>query len=108
MGDVTFDVSVIQLVQLFVLPVLLPILVGLVTTRVTDSGKKATLLLALSVVSALITEWVNAAVNNVSYNLGQGLLLAFITFVTGVALHYGLLKPTGVSDAAARHGVTEK
>jgi len=108
LGDVTFDVSVITVVQLFVLPVLLPILVGLVTTRVTDSGKKATLLLALSVVSALITEWVNAAVLEVTYNLGQGLLLAFITFVTGVALHYGLLKPTGISDAAARHGVTEK
>lgn len=105
---IEFDLDVIQVVQLFVLPVLLPLLVGLVTTRVTSSNLKSVLLLVLSVVTALITELIASIEAGDPYNLGMGLLMAFITFVSGVALHYGLLKPTGASAAAQKAGVTPK
>lgn len=104
--EVTFDLSVIQVVQLFVLPVLLPLLVGLVTKTVTSSGLKATLLLGLSVLTSLITEAINAAQWGETYNLSMGLLLAFTTFVTGVAIQYGLWKPTGVTAAVQAVGNT--
>lgn len=104
--ELSLELSVIQVVQLFVLPVLLPVLVGLVTTRVTSSKTKAILLLALSVVTSLITEAVNAAQWGETYNLSMGLLLAFTTFVTGVAIQYGLWKPTGVTAAVQAVGHT--
>ncbi|MFD1274825.1 hypothetical protein ACFQ51_34630 [Streptomyces kaempferi] len=37
--------------------VVLPVLVGLVTTRVTNAGVKATLLLALSIITGFVTEY---------------------------------------------------
>lgn len=105
---ITFDLDVVQVVQLFVLPVLLPLLVGLVTTRVTSPNRKSVLLLALSVITALVTELINAVSAGDPYNLGMGLFMAFVTFVSGVALHYGLFKPTGVSEKVADAGVTTK
>ena len=53
--DITFSITGVQLLQ-FAVAVLLPLLVGLVTTRVTKSGAKAVLLLALSVITSLLTE----------------------------------------------------
>lgn len=102
--EITFDVSVWQILQLFVLPVLLPLLVGLVTKTVTSSSLKAILLLGLSVVTSLLTELLAAQQTGQSYNLAMGLLLAFITFVTGVAIQYGLWKPTGVTAAVQAVG----
>ena len=102
--EITFDLNIWQVVQLFVLPVLLPLLVGLVTTRVTHSGIKAVLLLGLSVITALITEMLASQVAGTSYNLGMGLLTAFITFVFGVGVHTGLLKPTGATEKVQEIG----
>lgn len=83
----------------------LPLLVGLVTTRATDPGVKAVLLLALNGVAAVADQffaapggfdWKNAVVNAVA------------AFVIGVATHYGLWRPTTVSgrlqDVGARSG----
>lgn len=105
---IEFNLDPVQIVQLFVLPVLLPVLVGLVTTRVTSSNLKAVLLLILSTVSALITELITAVSNNQTYDLGTALFMAFVTIVAGISLHYGVLKPTGISDKAADAGVTAK
>lgn len=103
---IQFDLDIIQIVQIMILPVILPILVGLVTTRVTSSGARAVLLAALSLVTSLLTEIVNAVNNNTAYDLGQGLLLGMATFAVAVAMHYGLLKPTGVSAKAIDSGRT--
>lgn len=76
----------------------LPVLVGLVTTRVTHSGAKAILLLFLSAVTAFLTEWQNSPDNNFEFD--QALLTWVVTFIIAVAAHFGLWKPTGVSAAA--------
>lgn len=96
---IAFDVPLIPVLQL-VLGVVLPVLVGLVTTRATSAGRKAVLLAALSVVTSLLTELIGALQAGTVYNLGLALVLGLGTFIVAVATHYGLLKPTGVSVAA--------
>lgn len=96
---IEFDVPLIPVLQL-VLGVVLPVLVGLVTTRATSAGRKGVLLAGLAVVTSLLTELVAALQAGTVYNLGLALLLGLGTFIVAVATHFGLLKPTGVSTAA--------
>ncbi len=88
--------AVVQLLVAFVLPVL----VGLVTTRATSAGLKAWLLAALSLVSSLLVELGRTIAAGGVFDVGVALLLALPAFVVSVASHYGLWKPTGVSLAA--------
>ncbi len=94
----TFTIDPALVVQLLISTVL-PLLVGLVTTRVTDSSKKAWLLAALSLVTSLLTELGQHIATGTTYDIGQGLLLALPTFLIAVGLHYGLWKPTGTTAA---------
>lgn len=77
--------------------VVLPVLVGLVTTRVTSAGTKAVLLLALSTVNGLVVEIANPGPG---FDLGTAAILALVAFGTGVLAHFGLWKPAGVSGKA--------
>ena len=88
--------AVIQLV----LTVLLPIAVGLVTTRTTSSSVKAWLLAAFSVVSSILTEMALAINSAATFDLGVALLAAIPTFAIAVATYYGLWKPTGIGEKA--------
>lgn len=100
---IVFDIPLISVLQL-VLGVVLPVLVGLVTTKVTSAGTKAVLLAALSVVTSLLTEWIGALLETSVYNLGMALVMGLGTFIVAVSTHYGLLKPTGITEAAQRTG----
>lgn len=75
----------------------LPVLVGLVTTRVTHAGTKAVLLLALSTITAFVVEY---AAPGPDYDVGTAVVLAGVSFGTGVLIHFGLWKPVGVSGKA--------
>lgn len=77
--------------------VVLPVLVGLVTTRVTSPGTKAVLLLALSTLNGFLVE---LADHDASYSIGTAAVLSLVSFGTGVLTHFGLWKPTGVSAKA--------
>jgi len=77
--------------------VVLPVLVGLVTTRVTSAGTKAVLLLALSTVNGLVVEIANPGPG---FDLGTAVILSLVAFGTGVLAHFGLWKPAGVSGKA--------
>lgn len=61
--------------------VVLPVLVGLVTTRVTSAGTKAVLLLALSTANGLGVEIANPGAG---FDLGTAAVLAAVSFGTGV------------------------
>lgn len=84
--------------------VVLPILVGLVTKYSTAPKVRAILLLALSLVSAFLTEMLRDA----NFNWQQAAFGALLTFVIGVATQYGLWAPTGVSRAAKLALVKDK
>lgn len=83
--------------------VVLPVLVGLVTTRVTSAGVKAVLLLALSVANGFVVEY---AAPGPGYDVGTAAVLAAVAFGTGVLSHFGFWKPTGASGKAQDSLVT--
>lgn len=88
--------TIVQLLVAFVLPVL----VGLVTTRVTSAAAKAWLLAGLTLVASLLVELGRTIASGGVFDVGIALLAALPAFVVSVATHYGLWKPTGVSGAA--------
>ncbi|MEU0426424.1 hypothetical protein ABZ235_22995 [Streptomyces canus] len=77
--------------------VVLPVLVGLVTTRVTHPGTKAVLLLALSTANGFVVEY---AAPGPGYSVGTAAVLALVAFGTGVLSHFGFWKPVGVAGRA--------
>ncbi|WP_199546570.1 hypothetical protein [Streptomyces sp. N35] len=77
--------------------VALPVLVGLVTTRVTHAGAKAVLLLALTAANGFLVE---LQAGGDGYDLGAAVTLTLVSFGTAVLAHFGLWKPTGVSGKA--------
>lgn len=88
------------LVIQLLLAVLLPIAVGLVTTRVTSGAKKAWLLAGLTLVTSIVTGVGDAIAASATFDLGRALFLALPAFCISVAMYYGLWKPTGVGQAA--------
>lgn len=100
---IVFSFSGWQVVGLLV-SVILPVIVGLVTKTVTSGGTKAVLLALFAAIDGLGSQALAAHSNNVDYDLGQGLLLAFTAFVVAVAMHFGLWKPTLVSAKAQAIG----
>lgn len=97
--DIVFSVDPAMVVQL-VLAVLLPIAVGLVTTRVTAGSTKAWLLAGLSLLTSVVTQLASAIAGNTSFDVGLALLATIPAFAISVATYYGLWKPTGVGQAA--------
>lgn len=107
--EFTFTFSFWLILQMFILPILLPMLVGIVSTVVTSARAKAIGLLALSVVTALLTNLFNAYQSGeATFDIGLALLSAFVTFVFGVGVHYGFLKPTGTTEVLLNTGRTEQ
>ena len=103
--NLTYSLDVVQVLTLIVGTVL-PVLVGLVTTRVTAPGVKGVLLAVLSAATALGTEALTAAQDGATYDLGRGLVMALGVWVVAVSTHYGLWRPTGAADIAADTGRT--
>ena len=77
--------------------VVLPVLVGLVTKRITHAGIKAVLLLALSILNGFLVEFANPGPD---WDFGTAVVLSLVAFAVGVLSHFGLWKPVGVSDKA--------
>ncbi|ACY35933.1 hypothetical protein CMP1-37 [Clavibacter phage CMP1] len=100
---VTFEPSWIQLISLLT-GLVLPLLVGLVTTKVVSAGKKAVLLAVLAFVASILTELLSAIQAGEVFDLAASLYLGIQTLVVAVAIHYGLWKPTGASAALQNVG----
>lgn len=94
-----FSTDPATVVQLL-LTVIMPIAVGLVTTRTTSGAVKAWLLAGLTLATSLLTQLASSIANNVPYDLGVALLAAIPAFAISVATYYGLWKPTGTAQAA--------
>lgn len=105
--NVAFTLDLGTILQ-FVIAFVLPLLVGLVTTRVTSGAMKAWLLAGLTLVTSLIVEAARANGAGDTFDLGIALFAALPAFVVSVASHYGLWKPTGASSVAQDVIVTPK
>ena len=84
-----FTLDLVVVVQL-ILSVFLPLLVGLVTNKVTSGGAKAWLLAGLTLATAVFTDLGFALANGTVFDLGVALLSAIPFFAISVAIHYGL------------------
>lgn len=101
----TFDLSWPLIIGL-VVSTILPLIVGIVTTRVTNPGVKATILAGLAAATGFLTELGNALTAGTPYNVGTGLVFALTAFLVATGLHFGIYKPTGASTAAQDIGIT--
>lgn len=101
----TFSLSWPLIIGLLV-STILPLLVGLVTTRVTHSGAKAALLAGLAAATGFLSELGNALTSQSPYDVGTGLVFALTSFLVAVGLHYGIYKPTGASARVQATGIT--
>lgn len=81
------------------LGVVLPLLVGLVTKRITASGVQRALLLALSIVGGALVQIAQAGG---SFRLGETLVNIAVAYFTAQTSYSAVLKPTGVADAFSR------
>lgn len=81
-----------------------PLLVGLVSTRETSPGRKAVYLAALNVVAPVLAETADALTNGTTYDLGAALFAALGGFLISVGLHFGLWRPTKVTDKVLDSG----
>ena len=94
---VTFNANVWDVLA-FASGTVLPLIVGLVTTKVTSPGVKSVLLLALSIIASGLAQVLQTHQNGQSFDLWNWLLTALATFIVGVSSHFGLWRPTGVAD----------
>lgn len=106
----TLSPEAVQAAQLLVGAVL-PVVVALATKRLAASSVKAWTLAALAAVTAVSSQLL-APDGFVVADVAAGFVR---TMVAGVALHYGLLKPTGVTgsdgvvaEATATVGIGEE
>lgn len=84
---------------------LLPLIVGAVTRLTLNAGAKALLLLALSAITAVLSQWLTALNNAQAFHWQAAVLSAFTTFAVGVGTHYQLWKPSGIAYKVGVNGV---
>lgn len=78
-----------------VITFVLPLLVGVVTTHVTNPSLQAVLLLAFSTANGFLVELTGP--HPAGYNVGSAVVFSLVGFVMAVAAHFGLWKPTGLA-----------
>ena len=103
---ITFTLDPATTVQI-ILTVIMPIMVGLVTTKTTSSALKAWLLAGATLLTSVLAGLYNALMAGTAFDIGIALLAAIPAFAISVAMHYGLWKPTGVSEKAQESFVKE-
>jgi pheromone shutdown protein TraB len=93
-----------SLVISLVVAVVLPALVGLVTTRVTSGAFKGILLAVLSLATGVLTELGAALATGEAYDIGVGVLNALLALGVAQGSYASMWKPTGASEQLQRIG----
>jgi hypothetical protein len=96
---ITFEFSWLTLLTLLVSAVL-PLLVGLVTKLDTKPGRRAILLGLFAAITGFLNELITALSTGGSFNVSEALFLWLGVFIISVGVHFGFLKPTGLSTKA--------
>lgn len=86
-----------QLLNLLI-AVIFPVLVGLVTTKVTRSWVKAVLLATIALLSGLVTALLAAVLAGVPFDIIGALLTGLAAWIIAIATHLGFWKPSGVTE----------
>jgi len=85
----------------------LPVLVDLVTNQLASGAVKSIVLLALSLVSGLLTAFLQALNAGIPFDWATAGYGAAVTFVCGVVSFFGLTSPLGISgkDGAIQQAI---
>ena len=89
------DLSLLQIL----ISMVLPVAVGIVTTKVAHPGVKAVLL----AVFAALTSIAGAAIVAGGVVASEVVMQAIFNLVVSVATYYGVWKPTGVAESVQDH-----
>lgn len=104
--EFVFALDLPQMLNLLV-AVVFPVLVGLVTTRVTAPGWKAVLLATISLASGFVSALLAAVLAGIPFDVLSAFLTGLAAWIIAIATHYGFWRPSGVSaavqDVGARH-----
>lgn len=98
-----FDPSIAGLLSL-VLNVLLPLFAGLLMRSTWTPFRKGLVLLALSAVKAFAEAWIIAINSAADFNFVTTLYSVLISFGIAVAAYFGVLRGTGIQQAALHGG----
>ena len=79
--------------------VVLPLVVGLVTRLTTHPGLKAVLLLVLTSANQFFVGWLSA-IGHGQFNWVVYLFNVLLGFLISVGMHFGIWRPTTVTDVA--------
>ena len=104
---ISFDVSWPHLVGVLS-GVVMPLVVALVTTRVTDSRTKGLLLTACSLAAGVLAELGAALEAGTAMNVAEALLAALVTLVVGQTAYGAVWQPTGVAHRLQELGGGER
>lgn len=103
-----FDPSSISGLLSLAVTVLLPLVVGLVTTRTTSPAVKAVLLLLAAAIKSFLEAWLQAANTEADFALTAVAISVAVNFAIAAVVHFGLWKPVGASGAAQRAFTTDR
>lgn len=77
---------------------ILPLLVGLVTTKLTGRSTQFVLLGALTLLATVGAQVLAAHADGTALNLVQVIVVAVVNFAVSLLAHYNVWKPTGLTD----------
>jgi hypothetical protein len=95
-----FDPQSVSGLLSLAITVLLPIAVGLVTTRSTSPATKAVLLLGFAAVKSFLEAWLQAANTAADFAFVPVAITTVVNFGLAAVVHFGLWRPTGVAGKA--------
>lgn len=102
---VSFNIDAIMVAN-FAIAVLLPLLVGLITNRMTQSSAKVLLLAGLTTVTSLLGEAVRAWQAGEAYDLGTALFTLFMALALAWGAYTNVWKPTGAAVRVQEVGMS--
>ena len=82
----------------FLVQIALPLVIGVVSTKVTPENLKWTITAGITAVISLITSLLTAHDAHTSFDLFQAIITAVAGFLISVGTHFGVWTPTGIAD----------
>lgn len=94
------------MVLTFIVATFLPLLVAVVSTKLTNGRTKGILLAVLAFVTSLLSGILDALVKNEPYDIGAQLVLLLSVFAWSVASYFGVWRAKGSSGESIADTVT--
>lgn len=101
---IEFTIDQIAVTQ-FVVSTLFPLLVGVVTTKLTKGWLKSVLLATLALASGLGAEMIRTWQDGGTFDIGAGLIAGLPAWVIAATAHTNFWKPIGATEAVQELGV---